>query len=79
MMADAQATSQYDSTFLPPGTFPLIRGMVFLSRIEQQLISADGGVPPRRQRAVILDPVPSKDPNEPLVSRCATCKECSWS
>lgn len=78
-MADVQVTSEYETTFLPPGTFLLIRGKLPLSRFEQHLISADGEVPPRGQRAVILDPVPSSDPNEPLVSRCATCKECTWS
>lgn len=72
-MADVQGTSQHAGLDQPPGTFLLIRGKSpFKFQPEPILTSADGEIPVRSQREVMLDPVPSSDPNEPLVSHCDT-------
>lgn len=73
-MANDHDASLNEATFLAPGTFLMVRGKFYLCEFEQSLISADGEVPAPSERTVILDPIPSSDPNEPLVSHCATCR-----
>ncbi|KAG0153171.1 hypothetical protein PDIDSM_5021 [Penicillium digitatum] len=70
-MAELHAISYFESeTDQPPGTFKLIRGQTSLIFWDELFLTihlhlddeADG----HGQRIVVLDPIPSSDPNEPL-------------
>ena len=59
-----------DGVGLPPGTFKLIQGnrhWILYERGHTDSQSIDDDSDLRGQRAVMLDPIPSNDPNEPLV------------
>jgi hypothetical protein len=66
-------TSVYGRDALaPPGTFLLIRGKEHctdLRRKQARLIPETEDMSESRgQRTIMLDPIPTNDPNEPLVS-----------
>jgi hypothetical protein len=73
-MAEIQVLSPFDDeTDQPPGTLKLIRGVVpFLSCVGVFIDSypvPDDGADEHGQHSVVLDPIPSFDPNGPLVSQ----------
>ena len=76
-MANSQRPADESASFFPPGTSLLVQGMAPLIKLSPYLIHADGGISNPDQQGVMLDPVPSRDPNEPLVGRCTTFGGCS--
>lgn len=72
MAASSRPASASQEEFTPPGTFLLVKGTVFWLLAHDAFIpdsckesEHDGIV--SAERVVVLDPVPSADPNEPLV------------
>jgi hypothetical protein len=70
-MADLHAVCSFeDEIDQPPGTFKLIQGILFSYlwvASTEILIHSDDETDEHGQRIVVLDPIPSSDPNEPLV------------
>lgn len=74
-MADIQNQMHVTESDLTPGTFLLIRGKYSRKPARTPSDFADDEVPTRSERVVMLDPIPSNDPNEPLVSHPEVLKD----
>lgn len=70
-MADLHGITSFEDETDPPGTFKLIRGPTSFIPLAGLLLTShllpDREADEHGQRIVVLDPIPSSDPNEPLV------------